>query len=337
MKIAVINIPFPAPWLGENAWITVPPQGYGGIQWIVATLLDGLMARGHEVFLLGAPGSVAWHSRLQVVEAGTPEAIRTWLALGKYDIVHDHSNGQAFAPNWTPDKPYLSTHHFTGRPTHPRNCVYSSESQKRLGGARVAPVVRVPVNMARYRFSANKRHELLFLGRISPWKGALEAAQFASVLGGTLWLAGPRWETNYYERLMKLYGGYLVDQGEVGGERRLELLASARAILVLSQPVQGPWGDVWHEPGATVVSEAAASGTPVIASDNGCLPEIAPHVGFVIPSGTIVTREVAEAIIERLPSPEMVRATAEREWGIDGIAARYEELLSRALAGAVWE
>jgi hypothetical protein len=30
LRIALINLPIKAPWLGEGAWIPVPPPGYGG-------------------------------------------------------------------------------------------------------------------------------------------------------------------------------------------------------------------------------------------------------------------------------------------------------------------
>ncbi len=39
MRIALIAPP----------WYTIPPSGYGGIEWVVALLADGLTDRGHEV------------------------------------------------------------------------------------------------------------------------------------------------------------------------------------------------------------------------------------------------------------------------------------------------
>ena len=41
MKIAVLS----------PVWFPVPPRRYGGIEWIVALLADGLVERGHEVTL----------------------------------------------------------------------------------------------------------------------------------------------------------------------------------------------------------------------------------------------------------------------------------------------
>ena len=47
MRIALIAPP----------WYTIPPSGYGGIEWVVALLADGLTERGHDVTLFAAPGS----------------------------------------------------------------------------------------------------------------------------------------------------------------------------------------------------------------------------------------------------------------------------------------
>jgi hypothetical protein len=42
-------------------WFSVPPKGYGGIESMVADLVDGLVAKGHDVTLIGAgrPGTGA--------------------------------------------------------------------------------------------------------------------------------------------------------------------------------------------------------------------------------------------------------------------------------------
>lgn len=334
MKVALINIPIEAPWLGKDAWITVPPQGYGGIQWVVATLIDGLLELGHEVFLLGAPGSVSTNNRLHVINAGTAEAMKIWLKENPMDIVHDSSNG--VVPLNGAFK-YVSTHHLTGRPKFADNAIYLSGAQRTQAGATSdAPVVRLPVNPERFQFSNKKSDYLLFLGRVSPWKGALEAAAFAHAAGLPLFLAGPVWEYDYLEEILRLYGDTVQMIGEVKGAKRLKLLTEARAVLVFSQPVSGPWGDEWCEPGSTVVSEAAVSGTPVIGTANGCLAEIVPKVGRVISSDGPVTEAYAKQILDSLPSPETVRAVAIREWGHVKIAREYEALYKVVMRGERW-
>ena len=38
-------------------WLSVPPEGYGGIEFVVSVLTDGLVDRGHDVTLFAAGGS----------------------------------------------------------------------------------------------------------------------------------------------------------------------------------------------------------------------------------------------------------------------------------------
>ena len=39
------------------AWFAVPPAGYGGIEWVVSILADGLADAGHDVTLFASGGS----------------------------------------------------------------------------------------------------------------------------------------------------------------------------------------------------------------------------------------------------------------------------------------
>jgi hypothetical protein len=38
-------------------WVEVPPEGYGGIEWIVSILSDGLVDSGHDVTLYATADS----------------------------------------------------------------------------------------------------------------------------------------------------------------------------------------------------------------------------------------------------------------------------------------
>jgi hypothetical protein len=95
LKIAMV-IP---PWYG------LPPSGYGGIEMICATLVDGLCARGHEVTAFGAGTGTGTKARFistfsqpqhERLREGLPDALHTarvnqLLAGARFDIVHDHS------------------------------------------------------------------------------------------------------------------------------------------------------------------------------------------------------------------------------------------------------
>lgn len=332
LRIALVNVPLRS-HADHDRWIAVPPEGYGGIQWVVAHIMHGLLELGHQVFLLGAPGSPVTHRRMTVVPAGEPDEISAWLRDAQVDVVHDHSDGRIGAADVAPGVSLVSTHHLTGRPANPRHCVYLSRAQRaHCGAAADAPVIPIPIDPSHYMFARQKEDFLLFLGRVSPHKGALEAAAFAEACGLRLVMAGPSWEPEYLAEIRRRHPRAVDYIGEVGGQRRRELLARARAVTVLSQATTGPWGGTWCEPGATVVSEAAASGTPVVATRNGCLVEIVPPVGAFVPYGTDFDPAQAQRCLSALPAPATVRAEAVGRWGHVGIAARYDEVFRSVTA-----
>ena len=94
-------------------WYELPPKGYGGLEVIVAALVDGLVDRGHEVTLFGAGTTTGTRARfvstdpeLQYPRLGElmPAVLHTarvnrLLADGEFDVVHDHTtDGPITAP-----------------------------------------------------------------------------------------------------------------------------------------------------------------------------------------------------------------------------------------------
>ena len=61
MKIAVLS----------PVWFAVPPSGYGGIEWVVALLADGLAEAGHDVTLF-ASGDSHTKAKLESVYEKAP-------------------------------------------------------------------------------------------------------------------------------------------------------------------------------------------------------------------------------------------------------------------------
>ncbi len=337
LRVAVVNPPFPSP-TRPGSWITVPPEGYGGIQWVVSNLIDGLLALGHEIFLLGAPDSTSSHPCLTIVPGVTPIEMRRWVRSEAVDVIHDHTNGIVRPEDARPDSAFLSTNHQNARPQYAQNCVYLSAAQRASAQATTAaPIVPIPVNISRYMIVEKKSDFLLFLGRVSIHKGTVEAAAFARAAGLPLVIAGPSWEPDYRAQIEAMSSVSAEFLGEVGGRQRLDVLARARAILVLSQALVSPWGGIWCEPGATVVSEAAASGTPVFATPNGCLAEIVPPVGHLVPYGADFDATVVREWLTTAPRPTMLRAEAEARWGHVKIAAEYVELYHARMKGECWQ
>ena len=65
MKVAVLAPP----------WFAVPPSGYGGIEWIVWLLADGLADHGHEVTLFASGDSRTRAKLASVFEDAPSEQI----------------------------------------------------------------------------------------------------------------------------------------------------------------------------------------------------------------------------------------------------------------------
>ena len=113
---------------------------------------------------------------------------------------------------------------------------------------------------------------LLFLGRMSPDKGAHRAVDVAIAAGLPLKIAGKMREPKEEEYFDEFVEPHLVRRieylGEVTHGEKVELLQDARATLF---PIE------WEEPFGLVMIESMACGTPVIATRWGAVPEVIEH------------------------------------------------------------
>lgn len=236
----------------------LPVERYGGTERVVVWLTRGLAQLGHEVVLLAGPGSRVPEARLIPVDPKRAEHVdfdpRPLLPPG-IEVFHAHR------PMAVPGMPTLWTLHGTARHRdYPPNMVCLSRDHAERSGARA--YVYNGLDPSEYRFRTDKENYDLFLGRLHTakgWQWALEGARRSS---HRLILAGG------YRPIFRR-GVRLV--GRVGSERKRELLAGAACLWMPAR---------WDEPFGLTLIEALASGTPVLGTRRGALPEIvSPDVG----------------------------------------------------------
>jgi glycosyltransferase involved in cell wall biosynthesis len=263
----------------------LPVRGYGGTERVVVWLARGLAALGHQVILLAPEGSRVPEAVLVPVPErvlADPECDpRPFLPPGT-DVVHAH---RPVPPRV--GLPLLWTMHGTATGgVYPPNMVGLSADHARRTGARV--FVHNGLDPAEYRFQAQKDGYDLFLGRLHSSKGWHWAMQGARAAGKEIVLAGG-WRPSFRRGVRYA--------GSVDGKPKQDLLAGAACLWMPA---------LWDEPFGLTLIEAMASGTPVLGTRRGALPEIVtPDVGAL--GDTLEELIALRPAIDRI-APEACRA-----------------------------
>jgi glycosyltransferase involved in cell wall biosynthesis len=285
-------------------WITVPPAGYGGTEWVVKQVCDGLTERGHDVTLYATgDSSTPAHLRStfpqqmpQYMEKTSFDASHVTFALddiladGGYDLVHDHSGYLIVAfSHLLSLPPTLHTIHCAfddiAYPFYERfkqavtfNAISEYHRSQAPPGMNWGGVVYNAVDLEQFPYTPKKDDYLLAFGRIAAAKGFHLSIEAAKRTGQRLIMAGVVQERyqEYFDTEVKPHvdGEQIIYEGEVSDARKHELFAHARAFLF---PI------TWPEPFGLVMIEAMATGTPVVALRQGSVPEVVDdgRTGFV--------------------------------------------------------
>ena len=335
-------------------WVSVPPIGYGGTERVIDRLARGLQTAGHDVRLWStgdstcpAPLGFSYPTaRTKAMGASSIELKHTlegyeWFADEHCDVIHDHTMVGPFLGTAT--APVITTNH--GRFDNPefatifsRLCksvpiIAISRNQASIAtrlGIQVAHVIHHGIDVAEVPEGDGRGDErgqyLLFLGRMSPDKGVLQAIEIARAAGCRLLVAAKMRaaaEIAFYRDVVAPRCTDGIEYvGEIGGADKARLIGAATALL---NPIQ------WPEPFGLVMIEALAAGTPVISTRWGAAPEIIEHgrTGFLCDDTDALVRAVRS--VERLDR-RVCRADIARRFSVDKMVSRhvaaYRQLLT---------
>jgi glycosyltransferase involved in cell wall biosynthesis len=325
----------------------VPPKMYGGTERVVAYLSDALVELGHDVTLFASGDSF---TKAQLAPS-CPRALRLDPSIRdpfaplfmqletvarrahEFDVIHAHIDYFAYPLLQRLQTPSLTTLH--GRLDLP-------ELQALYGIFGDVPVVsisnsqRQPLPQANYVATVPhglpqdllaKRDGsggyLAFLGRVSPEKAPDAAIRIAAQAGIPLKIAAKidRVDEQYFKSTIEpLLGvGRVEFVGEIGEDEKEEFLGNAAALLF---PI------AWREPFGLVMIEAMACGTPVIAFDNGSVPEVLEEgvTGFIVHD----EQQAAEAVRQiGAFDRNRIRAEFDRRFTAHHMAQNYVGLYAR--------
>jgi len=284
---------------------SLPPKLYGGTERIAHYLTEELVRQGHHVTLFASGDSITKATLIAPVNEGLrlkkdcidPLAyhiieLQNVIHLAKkFDILHFHTDYLHFPFSNTVITPSITTLH--GRLDIPElQDVYNTFPLQKL--ISISDNQRLPLPQARfiktiYHGLPQDLHYLgdgsggylAFLGRISPEKGIERAIEISLATNTKLKIAAKidKADLPYYETKVKsLLDHPLIEYiGEINEQQKTEFLGKAKALLF---PID------WPEPFGLVMIEAMACGTPVIAFENGSVPEILENgiTGFIVNS-----------------------------------------------------
>lgn len=325
----------------------VPPKLYGGTERVVAYLTDALVELGHEVTLFASGDSATkatlapiWPTALRLDPNVTDHFVPMFMQLEtvarrahEFDVIHCHLDYFGYPLLRRLATPSITTLH--GRLDLPElPALYGLYGD--IPVVSISDSQRVPLPEANYVATvlhglpqnlltkgSGRGGYLAFLGRISPEKAPDAAIRIAAKAGIPLKIAAKvdRVDREYFKTTVEplLSLGQVEFIGEIREDEKEEFLGNAAGLLF---PI------AWREPFGLVMIEAMACGTPVIAMENGSVPEVQEDgvTGFIVHS-----EEEAVDAVGRIGSldRDRIRAEFDRRFTAHRMAQNYLKLYAR--------
>ncbi len=251
----------------------LPVSYYGGVERVVMWLLEALQKLGHTNYLLAPAGTSCPYADVIAIEKVKKIEAASPVLDGKIppdtDVLHYHY-GYSYRDYRLPTLKTIHGYAWLDKQLG-SDFNFLSDAHRRAYKRPDLPFVHNGLKPEEYLFSETKEDFLLFLSR-ADWKvkGLPVAVEVARRSGMKLVIAG-----NAHKKFVEGYAGFgylkrhfgknCLYVGEVGGEIKAAYLAKAKALIFPTQ---------WEEPFGLVAIEAMVSGTPVITTRHGAMPEI---------------------------------------------------------------
>ncbi len=331
---------------------SVPPQMYGGTERIVSYLTEELVRQGHDVTLFASGDSRTAATLVPCCESALrlnpkvhdpiPHLVimldEVRRRAAEYDVLHFHLDVLHFPLVAEYADRTVTTLHgrldlpdlqplFAAFPTIP--LVSISKSQRKPLARRVLWVGNVYHGLPPDLLQLNAQPSgdyLAFLGRISPEKRPDRAIEIAARAGVPLKIAAKidqedeaYWRDEIEPLLSRHPNAEFV--GEITDVQKQEFLGNARTLLF---PID------WPEPFGLVMIEALACGTPVIAYENGSVPEVLQHgvTGYIVNNQEDAVQAARDiGLIDR----RQCRAAYERRFTAVHMAQAYIDLYEQMI------
>jgi len=328
---------------------TIAPlhPSYSGLEWMVGVL--GMeLAREHEVTVIATEGSKI--PNCEVVEVIKPhwsrEAEKVAFErykhlLPQFDAIIDstHWKDSWAAKKENPSLPFIFWYHdwFNTSSPCPVEAVHVAPSKahaehlsKYLGKVHT---IHHGIPVEHFPFRKDRDEFLLYLGRITPYKGVHEAIKIAKETNHHLIIAGEDHnveDPDYVWAVMKACQRCRFEYlGRIDLKTKLDLLSRAKALVY---PLLPPYMGVFE----LILAESLACGAPVIVTDRGSPKEVVKHgeTGFVVEKPDDMIKAVKE--VEEI-DPKACRKWVEENFSSRVMAKRFNSLTkSIAYGNQTW-
>ncbi len=298
---------------------TVPPELYGGIEWIIYFLARELPKYNHEVHLLTTNNSPRlgnykiipifkqsirrispFKDDLKTREVAKFIAVFNafeYISQESFDVVHNHANWRFLLFQKLFKDKFLTTLHGPLNYEY-QNLVFkeykdsfyvsiSNNQRKDLPELNFIKTIYNAIDIDQFDFKEkNSDNYLLFFARFSPEKGPDDAIIVAKKTKKKL-IIGAKIDKNdqhYFNQLIDEINHPLIEfHGEIDIRKRVSYYQNAKVLLA---PIK------WEEPFGLMFTEAMATGTPVITYARGSVPEIIKDgiTGYIVNSSPIDNR-----------------------------------------------